>query len=1370
MIIGIDAGSKFIKAALFDGKGECTRRICIEHHGNPEKTAAAFLSDHDACGVVVVTGHYRRAVADAVPGSACVDEIASLIRGAREFGIGHRYIVNVGAGSIKLVERDGEGEFHSYRENTLCAAGTGSFIDEQMHRLGFDYDMISAIDPVSDPPDIATRCAVFAKSDMIHRQQEGYKKEELWSGLCRGVVSTMLQSVFRGDLPGEEVLFCGGLFSNAVVRHWLSFQFEGARFHEAGNFLTAIGAVRLFEEGFTAGRGDTIRPSHETSDAATRLVTRRSAMPDFSAASSFIDNGSEVRLHGEISDGARLALGVDIGSTSTKMAVVDTGSKKVLADIYRKTEGNPLGAAAKLFASLACVLAGRNVEIVALGTTGSGRKLVGEIAGADTIVNEITAHYRGAHFTDPDIETIIEIGGQDSKYIRAQDGMVVDCNMNFVCAAGTGSFIEEQAHRLGFDIREVGEIVHGLESPHASDRCTVFMEQDINALLRDGFSREQTLAAVIRSIAKNYLNRVVGPRPLTGERIAFMGATARNRGLVAAFESLTGREIVVSPCCHVMGAFGAALIAMERVGGGESRFRGLDAFSGGMRIEYETCGECTNRCTITRAFFDNGREESWGYLCGKESVSAARPAGTLSHFGAMNTLMRGSGGGSERRGLTVGIPVVLATYNYLALWKRFFSSLGCGVILSSGADTGMKERAVAVSKTDFCFPMKIGLAHAHHLAGKGVDAIFAPALISEKNQQNGLPRVFCPYVISYPSIVKTLGLPVDTITPTIDFRKETSVNVRELATALGPYGFSETEIAAAFRDALSAHREFLGERFRRGREVLERVEREKTPAVVFIGRPYNLYDPLINLKIPDRLRSYGYEIFPYEMLLDPDDRADVHHMYWNFGEAILRAAEKIRALENVYPVYLTNFSCGPDSFILSRFEKAMAGKPYLIIELDEHASETGYVTRIEAFHDIIRARGGYDPAPARSRESMREKWRSKGRKLWIPPMHEITARLFAAGFRAYGYDAEALPAETPGAFELGKQKVRGSECLPATTTIGAFIRKLREIDARPEEHALFMPTAEGPCRFGQYAVLHRSILDANGYAETALFSPSSVNSYMGMSGKLRVYIWEAMVCADMVMKALCKTRPYELNHGETDAAAEAAIRQLEKTISGRGDIFEAGKRAIQSIMSVPVSGEKKPLVGIVGEIYVRCNPFCNNNVVRVIERCGGEAWLTPISEWVLYTSWFEEYFTRRNGRNMLKKFLVKMQNDFLFRKVHRFEEFFHDILADRFEPPIENVLKEGMRHLPIHFEGEAILTAGRAIEFLKGGADLVVNCAPFGCMPGNITASIFETIRKEYAAPVVTLFYDGESDVNRTVEVYLGSIANKLLKREPAVV
>jgi hypothetical protein len=399
------------------------------------------------------------------------------------------------------------------------------------------------------------------------------------------------------------------------------------------------------------------------------------------------------------------------------------------------------------------------------------------------------------------------------------------------------------------------------------------------------------------------------------------------------------------------------------------------------------------------------------------------------------------------------------------------------------------------------------------------------ALISEKTSTTAFPRVLP---------VRDL-LPVDsedaraleTVAPTIDFRRPTAVNVRELAAAFGPYGFSEAQIAAAFSGALAAHREYLGERFRRGQEILARIKREKTPAVVFIGRPYNLYDPLINLKIPDRLRSYGYEIFPYEMLLDPDGRTDVHHMYWNFGEAILRAADTIRDLENIYPVYLTNFSCGPDSFILSRFEKAMAGKPYLIIELDEHASETGYVTRIEAFHDIIRARGGYAPAPVRTRGNIREKLRGKERKLWIPPMHEITARLLRRLSRVRIRRRGAARRDARR-FELGKQKVRGSECLPATTTIGAFIRKLREIDARPEEHALFMPTAEGPCRFGQYAVLHRSILDANGYAETALFSPSSVNSYMGMSGKLRVYIWEAMVCADMVMKALCKTRPYEL--------------------------------------------------------------------------------------------------------------------------------------------------------------------------------------------------------------------------------------------------
>lgn len=1381
MKIGIDAGSKFVKACVMKNNEEAPELWFNEHYGNPDRAVEEILEKYGNPGSIMFTGHYGEHLCGAFGGAMYADEISSILAAMAVRDYPEQYIINVGAASIKCIQRDEKGEFKSYTENTLCAAGTGSFVDEQMYRLGYDYDAIADIFPEDNPPDIATRCAVFAKSDMIHCQQEGYSREELWSGLCRGIVSTMLQTVFKGSVPEGEVLFCGGLFLNDVVRYWLKKMVPRAQFRDEGHFLASMGAVLLDGNGrpIHGVAEKTDRPGMGSVSRGKPLTVRKSKETDFECAREYRSRGNEVRIHREFYDGAKAALGIDIGSTSTKSVIIDYETGEVFADIYRKTAGNPIAAAGALFDEMREIFCGKNVDIVSSGTTGSGRRLIGEIIGADVIVNEITAHFKGAGFFQPDIETIIEIGGQDSKYIRGRDGMVVDCNMNFVCAAGTGSFIEEQSHRLGFDVREVGDIVYGLTSPHASDRCTVFMEQDINKLLRDGYTREEALAAVIHSIAKNYINRVVGSRPVTGERVSFMGATARNRGLVAAFENLLDREIVVSPYCHVMGAFGAALLSSRRETGVHTgQFAGLDVFNGEIRLEYEVCGKCTNYCRITKAFFGDGRAESWGFLCGKENIEENRRGKSKNYFNAMKRLVHDSapdvkqerlnGAGKLKR---VGIPLVLSMHNYLPLWRSFFSHLGVAVVTSKESDGETKENAVRISKTDFCFPMKMGLAHAGELSRSGeADAVFFPSVISENMQTNGLPRIFCPYVISYPSVAKAVGCGTPYIVPTIDFRQDEKFNVRELHGALKPYGYSPGEIRSAYRAALQAHRDFLRKRYEKGQEILREMREQGKTGIVCIGRPYNLYDGIINLRIPDRFQFYDYVIFPHEYLVNPDDTSDVYYMYWNYGEMILKSAEMVRSIENLYPVYLTNFSCGPDSFILSRFETIMAGKPYLIIELDEHGSETGYMTRIEAFNDIVMEKKRPAPDAVEAAQNFEAVWRNKGKKLWIPPMHEITGRLFAAGFRAWDYDAEALPIETVEAFEVGKQNVRGSECLPATTTIGAFLGMLRETGARPDEHALFMPTAEGPCRFGQYVVLHRSILDREGYAETPIFSPSSVNSYMGMPNSLRIYLWEAMLCSDTLMKAMCAVRPYELNAGETDAVGEELIADIISRLEKKEDVLPMTERALDRLFSIPGNDEPRPLVGIVGEIYVRCNPFCNNRVINAIERSGGEAWLSPISEWILYTAWCEEYFTKLMSKNALNRLIVKLKTGYLFKHARRFEELFRSYSPQRTEPAIEDVLGIGMDYLPLNFEGEAILTVGRALQFIKDGAEMVVNCAPFGCMPGNITAAFFQQLQDRYKSPVVTLFYDGETDANRVVEVYLRNISNKIMKRESGVV
>jgi predicted CoA-substrate-specific enzyme activase len=1357
MIAGVDAGSRFIKISLSNS----VEKIIREHHGRPEKEFESLISSGALpSGAYYFTGHYGELLASLHHTDFC-DEVSAVVESVRGRDLGVRFVVNVGASSIRVVELDGNGDFLSYRENTLCAAGTGSFLDEQMHRMGFDYDSIHEIPVLETPPDVATRCAVFAKSDLIHRQQEGFTRNEMWNGLCRGVVSTMLGTAFKGDIPRERILFAGGFFKNGIVRKWIERSVEKAVFIPDGEFLVSEGALILGKEGRVAAKKGE-RDRHGKSSGSFSLEIKNSVPWHDNAGKSYSENGNEIRIRRLPAKEEPLYLGIDIGSTSTKCALIDAEGS-VIIDIYRKTAGDPLSACSLLFDSLGQLI-DKNARIAGCGTTGSGRKLIGAVAGADNIVNEITAHFAGARATDPSIETIFEIGGQDSKYIRGYSGNVADCNMNFVCAAGTGSFIEEQVGRLGFDVREIGDIVLGRKTPQTSDRCTVFMEQDINRLLREGYTREETLSGVIHSVAKNYLSRVVGARPVTGDKIFFQGATARNKGLVAAFERLTGKQIVVSPDCHVMGALGAALIAKKSVKGA-TKFKGLDVFRDGFKISYENCSQCLNKCTITVVTASGGAVEKWGYKCGKESEQSPAPKHD-DHFRKIISLSEAKdrSGAKYSRG-TIGIPRSLTMFSYIPLWRTFFRELGFDVRITGMSTKKEKERGVRLAKSDFCFPVKMSIAHAHLLSeDELVDAIFLPTVISEKKQKNGMPRVFCPYVISFPSVIKkSFHMSKPVISPSLDFRFGAKRMVTQLHESLHHYGLSEKDIARAYEAAQASQYGYLKAKYDEGKRILDKIASEKKVGITIVGRPYNLYDRVINLGLTEYFKSIpGVEAFPFEALFDPDKNdSDLNHVYWNFGERILYAAEKIKRTENLYPVYFTNFGCGPDSFILTRFEKIMKGKPYLIIELDEHGSDTGYQTRIEAFIDVIRSRGGQTDSLVAEKEKFYSFWDKKDRKLWIPGMHEISASLFAAGFRAYGYESEALPVENREAFEIGKRVVRGSECLPAVTTIGSFVRMMKERKLDPNKQAYFMATAEGPCRFGQYMVLHKNILEKNGMSEVEIFAPTSTNSYMGMPTSLRTYVWSIVLAGDMIYKYICRRRPYEYEKGSVDKVAAKALSEMERSIEKRKPIIPLMRKVLEEISKVPVKNEKKPLVGIVGEIYVRSNPFCNDQLIRYVEANGGEAWLSPMSEWIVYTAWMERYFSKLYDKGIFGKIFAHLSTKYIFSTLHKFEKAALPYLEGRIEPEVDDLLEIGKKYIPLIFEGETILTIARAVMFRRQGASLVVNCSPFGCMPGNITSSILQRIHEEDGSQFISLFYDGESDMNRMVRVYLNNLRKK---------
>ncbi len=1376
--LGIDVGALFVKIAVFD-RQSLTKTIYRAHQGNPNITLNEILAGLDDGDYRVgLTGSGVDLFAKSI-GIRPMHFIEAEIKAVRDKFPKARNILNVGGGSCTIIHLDEKGKFLNYSGNSLCAAGTGSFLDEQARRLELDYDAIAGFEYDGVPPSIASRCAVFAKSDLIHRQQEGYSKQAMWAGLCKGCVDTFLQTLLKGKpLEGQSIV-TGGVAQNKLIIKRLS-QYLGKNIktwknaHVAG----AIGAAKLaaLENVFSLSQlvGKKTSGSEkveEKTKTGTPLLLKRTRYPSFEVDHEYMDQmQNEVRIWDKLSGDIPVTLGIDIGSTSTKLVLLDMGDK-VLVDIYRKTLGDPLGAVKKLFQAVEKIMEDYRVNFIVkgCGTTGSGRKFVGRVIGADSIINEISAHVAGAMFTDPQIDTIFEIGGQDSKYMHTVNGAIRDANMNFICAAGTGSFVEEQANKLGFSVGEIGEKVMGIAPPETSDRCTVFMEEDTNKLLRQGFMPVDAIAAVMNSVVKNYLNKVVGNRYVSKEKVFFQGATARNKGLVAAFENLLGVEVVVSPLCHQMGSFGVALLTAKE---GQSRttessFRGFDLYKKDIELTKEECEACNNSCRITFAHIAGEDERpSWGYMCGKDPDDAKPRANKgFSLFRKRDRFLHKiyKNQPVEKTAPVMGIPFSLSIYSYLPFWTAMLNTLGWKVELSPVTNDRIKERGTQNSSGDFCFPVKVAIGHALEMMDKkDYQKILIPQTISNIPNEFTTNSLFCPYLQSHAGVMKSIFTLQKTdqsrlVTPIFDLRWDAARMAKELAGSIGAsLNVKKSLLKKAIGAAFTAQKEFENSCHEAGKAALLKLKENGEKGIVMVGRPYNCFDKGANLGLPEKIAEYGYTVIPIDFVpFDPKSLGDEYrNIYWNYGQRIISAMKTVAKNENLFAVYLSNFNCGPDSFLLTYAEQIMGARPLLILELDEHGADAGYMTRVEAFLDVVSknvdSKPGIPPAYRTATDSELE-----GRTLWIPPMHPYTGEIATGIFKRYGITARALPPEDREAYEIGRAVVRGSECLPTSVTIGGLLKTLRDMDAKGNEHALFMPTATGPCRFGQYAYLHRSILDRCGYKDLAIVSPSSYNSYQGLSEKLRRELWHGFLAGDVLYKMVTKIRPYEKNPGETDALAKEEAARLRDAFYKNKGMEIPLRKAADRFAAIDTYDLKKPLVGVVGEIYVRCNEFSNGYVIDNIEQYGGEAWLAPISEWILYTAYLQDWSAKQQMRNITARGKSLLKNTFLHSGERKYYQWCEKVLHDRHEPSMDDVIKDGEKYLPINFEGEAIITIGRATQFIKQGAELVVNCAPFGCMPGNLTASIFQQIEQEKGVPLVSMYYDGEGEINKRLEVYL---------------
>ena len=989
--VGIDAGSVSINCIVINQHKELVYEFpYTRHQGRVEEKTAELIQvlfrkfREETIRSISFTGNHGKKLSEK-SGAFYEFESISQVLGVLHLNPKVQTIIVLGGQDTALfqISHSGENwELEYFNTNGPCASGTGSFIDQQAQRLatslyGNDQKISqNQIDTIladfielglrSDKPaNVACRCTVFTKSDMIHLQNKGEKLEDIIYGLHLGNAMNYMSTIVSNRSLAEPMVFVGGLSLNRLQLKAFKSYLPNLVVPEHNTSTGALGvALRALE----LGRENRVDPA-SLEDSALRQPVPTAASLKLEKTLFQSTNQVQKRI---FNGKSKVYLGIDIGSTTTKYVLVDE-ERKIIHKKYVPTQGRPIEVTKKLLDYIQSEI-GEWIEIVGVATTGSGRNVVGDFLNADLIIDEITAHARGAIEIDRQVDTIFEIGGQDSKYISIANTYPLDFDMNKVCAAGTGSFLHELANKYSINIvEEFQQIALSSERPvRLAERCTVFMESDLVSYDQLGIPLEDLVGGLCYAIVHNYLNRVVGDRKI-GNRVMFLGGPSLNKGVVAAFENVLGRGLIVP--CHreVLGAYGAALSVPEMAGANtinQSKFRGLaSAIADEMNYREKTCQAdrlCHNQCKLKIYDFD-GRRSIWGGECGRYEMSKNKGDKKENLFKVREKLWERYMAGvftesSEEPCMevdgrpTVGMQRALYGHQTAIMWAHFFDRLGFRLVLTPPTNTVISRAGVESVAAETCYPVKISHGHIKELLGK-TKYLFLPSIINMSTPEPSEVGTYCPMVQTN-SYTARMTFTIERsaiLNPVIHGKYDPEILAVEIAEQMGPkLGLTRSEIKKALYFGLDKQNQFVEQLRKKGRTYLEELDQHE-PIVVVTGRPYNLYDERLNLRLGQNLAKIRLTSVPMDFIdVSSIDLEDFSFMYWGLGGQILRTAKYIKSHPNYFGLHLTNFGCGPDSFIEHFYRFIMGDKPYLILELDEHSAVAGVMTRLEAYKNVIK--------------------------------------------------------------------------------------------------------------------------------------------------------------------------------------------------------------------------------------------------------------------------------------------------------------------------------------------------------------------------------------------------------------------------------
>lgn len=1392
--VGLDIGSTTVKAAIIGENNELLFGRYQRHFSDIRKTVSDIISEvgNEIQGervLIAVTGSGGISVSKWL-GIPFVQEVAAGTDAIRALAPQTDVAIELGGEDAKITYLTGGLE---QRMNGSCAGGTGAFIDQMAALLNTDASGLNELAKKHTTIyPIASRCGVFAKSDIQPLINEGAKKSDVAASVFQSVVNQTISGLACGKPIRGNVAFIGGpLHKLSELRQrfieTLNLLPENIIFPENANLFVAIGCA-LSEETCELDIDALVKSVSVLGDNQLREVERlaplfknEDELEQFRVrhAKSIIPTAN---INSHI---GACYLGIDAGSTTTK-AVLLNKDAEILYSHYAGNQGDPLKSVIGILKEIYGQLPD-NAYIAKTCTTGYGEHLIKAALGADFGEIETMAHYKAADKFLPGAEFILDIGGQDMKCMRVKDGEIESILLNEACSSGCGSFIENFANALGMTSAEFAVLGLSAENPvDLGSRCTVFMNSRVKQAQKEGATVADISAGLSYSVVKNALFKVIKLRDTAsmGEKIIVQGGTFMNDSVLRAFELIVGKEVIRPDKAGLMGAYGSALIAIERDDGKPSTIAALDKLDG-FKVEKTAarCGKCSNNCLLTISKFPDGKRYISNNRCerGAGNVSAGEKLPNLYDYKYHLLFDRESLTEKEAKRGVLGLPRVLGMYENFPFWHRLFTELGFSVKLSPKSSRDIYDMGIETMPSEsVCYPAKLAHGHIQALIDDGVKLIFYPSMPYEMTDNNGGDNHYnCPVVATYSEVIKNsvpeLRETVRFLNPFLPIFNEKRMAERlyeEFSAALPDFNITKHEIESALEKAYGEDATFKAEMRKKGEETLNFLKENGKRGIVLAGRPYHV-DPEINHGLPEMISGYGFAVLTEDSVAHLGEVVRPIRVVdqWTYHTRLYAAAHIVGANECLELVQLNSFGCGLDAITTDEVQEILRsfGKLYTCLKIDEVNNLGAARIRLRSLISVVDERARHKYKPVRGhvgyiRQPEFTKEMRKNHTILCPQMAPIHFDMLEAAFGHSGYNVVILKDCSKDVVDTGLKYVNNDACYPSILIVGQLIHALLSGKYDLENTSVMITQTGGACRATNYVGMLKKALKDAGFEKIPLISLNVVGlekqSGFKLTASMAVRAFMGIVYGDVLQRCLYKVRPYEKVKGSANALYEKwrlFLREELKSLS-LPRFNNNVRNIVKEFLEFPVNDIEKPKVGLVGEILVKFHPVANNDIIGLLENEGCEVVVPDLMGFFYYICSHGKTKSELLYCSRLKKFA---ENSAI--KAFKFMErsYRKAVTGTKFGCPGDIFeMRESVRPIvsPGNIAGEGWFLSAEMLELIREGVPNIVCMQPFACLPNHVTGKgvIGELRRQHPESNIVAVDFDpGASEVNQVNRIKL---------------